>query len=74
MILELLFCIHVLRTYKNKSNTMTLTQGAFSFLPELSDTQIRRQVKLEFLDLWWICSDPDDQNFDWWDWLKYVYL
>ena len=53
---------------------MKLTQGAFSFLPELSDTQIRKQVKLEFLDLWWICSDPDDQNFDWWDWLKYVYL
>lgn len=51
---------------------MKLTQGAFSFLPELSDAQIRRQVEYCISKRWAVSieytDDPHPRNAYWEMW------
>jgi ribulose-bisphosphate carboxylase small chain len=48
---------------------MRITQGAFSFLPDLTDTQIRAQVEHCLANGWAVCvehtDDPHPRNTYW---------
>src|SRR5580765_8964359 len=60
------------RHYGMKDSSMKITQGTFSFLPDLTDTEIRAQVDYALAQGWAIgveyTDDPHPRNFLWEMW------